>query len=133
MFGIFNEIMQKFIAAGIENPRLETRLLIASVLGIESGGIFADITLNDAQTEAVRKMAAQRTAHKPLDKILGHREFYKADFIVNEDVLSPRPDTEILVEKALQYMPPTAHNVLDLGTAHPAFHFPGIVHCDFGC
>ena len=116
MADIFNEIMQKFIAAGIENPRLETRLLIASVLGVESGGIFADIVLNDAQAEAVRRMAAQRTAHKPLDKILGHREFYKADFIVNEDVLSPRPDTEILVEKALQYMPQTARNVLDLGT-----------------
>ena len=116
MADIFSEVMQKLTAAGVESPRLETRLLIATAAGIEPAQVFSDIVLNDAQISEVRAMTAARTAHKPLDKILGRRGFYKAEFAVNEDVLSPRPDTEILVEKALQYLPQAARNVLDLGT-----------------
>ena len=61
-------------------------------------------------------MLNERLNHKPIDKILGHREFYKYDFAVNEDVLSPRPDTEILVEEALKILQnkPDA-DILDLG------------------
>ncbi len=116
MGDIFSEVMQKLMAAGVESPRLETRLLIAAAAEIESAQVFSDIVLNEAQTVKLRNMTAQRTAHKPLDKILGHRAFYKADFAVNNSVLSPRPDTEVLVEKALQYMPQNAYNILDLGT-----------------
>jgi release factor glutamine methyltransferase len=61
-------------------------------------------------------MLQQRLAHKPLDKIIGRREFYKANFVVNENVLSPRPDTEILVEEAIKLLPDTAVEILDLGT-----------------
>lgn len=116
MDGIFSEVMQNLMTAGVESPRLEARLLIAAAAGIEPEQVFADIVLNATQMLKVRAMTAARTAHKPLDKILGRRAFYKAEFAVNEDVLSPRPDTEILVEKALQYMPQNAHNILDLGT-----------------
>lgn len=53
----------------------------------------------------------------PLDKILGQKDFYKHSFFVNEDVLSPRPDTEILVEAALEIIQKSKiQNILDLGT-----------------
>ena len=112
----FSEIMQKLTAAGIESPRLETRLLIAFAADIAPSTVLPDIVLNEAQKEKLQQAVYQRTAHKPLDKILGHREFYKADFIVSEDVLSPRPDTEILVETALRYISAETRHILDLGT-----------------
>lgn len=115
MDGVFSKVVQKLAQAGIESPRLEARLLIAYVAGIDSNQVFSDIELDAVQTAQLHNVVAQRAAHKPLDKILGHRAFYKSDFTVNENVLSPRPDTEILVEKALQYMPQTAQNILDLG------------------
>lgn len=113
--GVFAEIVQKLVANGIESPRLEARLLIAAAKQIKAEQVFSDIALSALQAAKLEEMLQQRINHKPLDKILGHREFYKTDFKVNEDVLSPRSDTEILVEKALQYLPKNAGNILDLG------------------
>lgn len=112
----FSEICRILADNGIENPRLETRLLMAAVLHRAPAQIYSDTALNEVQTAEISKLLAERTAHKPLDKILGHREFYKSDFIVDENVLSPRPDTEILVEEALQLSLPKTASVLDLGT-----------------
>ena len=112
----FDFILQKLIAAGIENPRLETRILLAAVLQCAPSEIFGNVKLSVAQQRAAEDMLQQRLAHKPLDKIIGRREFYKANFVVNENVLSPRPDTEILVEEAIKLLPDTAVEILDLGT-----------------
>lgn len=116
MNNLFLQAVQTLAEAQIENPRLETRLIFADVLHCSPSEIFQDISLTSPEIEKINYMLAQRLKHKPLDKILGHREFYKYDFIVNEDVLSPRPDTEILVEAALEIL----HNIsnakiLDLG------------------
>ena len=116
MNNLFLQAVQTLAEAQIENPRLETRLIFASVLHCYPSEIFQDISLTSPEIEKINDMLKQRIKHKPLDKILGHREFYKYDFIVNEDVLSPRPDTEILVEAALEIL----HNIsnakiLDLG------------------
>lgn len=116
MVDIFSETVQKLADAKIANPRLEARLMIAGILECEPAEIYTGITLSDENIVALNNMLNERLNHKPLDKILGHREFYKYDFIVNEDVLSPRSDTEILVEEALQILKkkPNA-DILDLG------------------
>ncbi len=116
MSTVFEQIVAELSAAGIDAPRLEARLLIASVLKKAPTLVFADTTLNDAQLAKLNALLKQRLQHKPLDKILGHREFYKSDFMVNENVLSPRPDTEILVEEALRLLPDNNVKILDLGT-----------------
>ncbi len=116
MSTIFEQIVAELAAAGISGPRLEARLLIASVLKKAPTLVFADTTLNDAQLAKLNALLKQRLRHKPLDKILGHREFYKFDFAVDENVLSPRADTEILVEEALKLLPDDKSTVLDLGT-----------------
>lgn len=116
MADYFSETVQKLAVAKIENPRLETRLLFAEVLKCKPSEIYAGIKLSEEDTVKINALVQQRLRHKPLDKILGHREFYKYDFMVNEDVLSPRPDTEILLEVALEILQnlPQA-NILDLG------------------
>jgi len=116
MESFFIQIVQKLAEAQIENPRLEARLMFAEVLHRSPSEIFQDISLTDEENKKVEAMLEQRLRHKPLDKILGHREFYKYEFKVSEDVLSPRPDTEILVENALEILKSiTSAKILDLG------------------
>ncbi len=112
----FDFIVQQLASTGIPSPRLEARLLIAAILQCPPSAVFADTELSAEQKQRLNQLLQQRLAHKPLDKILGHREFYKFDFAVDENVLSPRPDTETLVEEALKLLPQTAADILDLGT-----------------
>lgn len=117
MANIFDDLVQQLANAGIESPRLEARLLLAEVLNKEPSEIFADIELAPAQDKSLQNLLQRRLSHEPLDKILGKRDFYRATFKVSDKVLSPRADTETLVEAALQLLPndnPTT--ILDLGT-----------------
>ena len=91
---------------GVEVSEFEVKLLLADVLGVEVGNLrFYNQRLSNLQSEKFEKMIDMRAAHKPVDKILGYKAFYKHDFIVSEDVLSPRQDTEILIEETLKVLP----------------------------
>ncbi len=117
MANIFDNLVQQLANSGTESPRLEARLLLAEVLNKEPSEIFADIELAPAQDKSLQNLLQRRLSHEPLDKILGKRDFYRATFKVSDKVLSPRPDTETLVEAALRLLPsdnPTT--ILDLGT-----------------
>lgn len=118
MNDFFTEMVLKLGAAGIEQPRLEARLLLAHVKKCEVAKIFSTINLTDEEKQNATELLKRRLAHEPLDKIVGHREFFKADFIVNCDVLSPRPDTETLIESVLKYYTDLGAllQILDLGT-----------------
>lgn len=116
MADYFFSIVQRLAAEKIENPRAEARLLLAEVLKCSPSEIYSEIEVSAEIISKTEALLKQRLQHKPLDKILGHREFYKYDFKVNEDVLSPRPDTEILLESALEILQNmSAANILDLG------------------
>lgn len=107
---IKEEIIKALISAQIPSPRLEANIIIKHV-----APDFPEVT--DNQKQAIKIMLQRRCNHEPLDKIIGQKEFYKSVFKVNQNVLSPRPDTEILVERALALMPKDKPDkVLDLGT-----------------
>lgn len=73
--------------------------------------------INESNEAQLRSLLMRRCAHQPLDKLLGYRDFYKNRFTVSEAVLSPRPDTEVLVEAAIEIIKQKAFTkVLDLGT-----------------
>lgn len=112
------EISRRLAGAGIENPRSEARLLAASVLKTDAGSLlFGDRVLNPDEKEQINTLVNQRLRHKPVCKILGRKGFYKFDFKVSEDVLSPRPDTEVLVEAAIEAAQKLKKpKILDLGT-----------------
>lgn len=99
---IYDEVINALVQAQIPSPRLEARLLIAAAGNLPPDEVCYTTTLTPEESAKLRQMLKQRAAHKPLDKILGHKAFYKSDFMVNEKVLSPRPDTEIAVEAALK-------------------------------
>jgi len=117
MSGFFTQIVQRLANGKISSPRLEARLICAEVLQKEPDCIsdFSDFT--PSQKQQITLLLKKRLKHFPLDKILGHRYFYKYNFITGEDVLSPRPDTEILVEAAANILRNKQLNsILDLGT-----------------
>jgi release factor glutamine methyltransferase len=99
--------------------RLEANVLIARALGVGRAWLVAhdrDV-LAPAQAAAVETLVARRLAGEPVAYILGEREFFGRAFTVTPDVLIPRPETEHLVEAALERFPadrPIA--VLDIGT-----------------
>ena len=99
---IYDEVIKALISAQIPSPRLEARILIAAAANLPPDEVCYTTTLTTEEEAKLRQMLKLRAAHKPLDKIVGHKAFYKSDFMVNEKVLSPRPDTEVSVEAALE-------------------------------
>ncbi len=102
MSSIFENTISVLSKSGISSPRLEARILISEVLGQEAGSVGMDTVLNESQEDKLGRMLALRLENMPLDKIIGSKDFYKYNFNVTCDVLSPRPDTEVLVEEALR-------------------------------
>jgi release factor glutamine methyltransferase len=99
----------------------EARLLLASASGLSRAALAAhpDALLNEAAADRFRAAAARRRAGEPIAYLLGEREFYGVSLAVTPDVLIPRPETELLVEFALEHLPPGGR-LLDLGTGSGA-------------
>jgi release factor glutamine methyltransferase len=114
---------QDFAGRGIASPRLDAELLVAKALGTDRVGLYLDLNrpLVDQERSAIRPLVARRREREPVAYILGHRDFYGRRFKVTPDVLIPRPDTETLVEHALECIPEDAPcRVLDVGTGSGA-------------
>lgn len=117
MQDIFTDTIQQLSTANIKSPRLEARILLAHILGCTPSEIVSNVELNSEQYTQLQVLLQRRLNHEPLDKITGRREFYKYTFYTSNDVLSPRPDTEILVEEALKIIHINKNvYILDLGT-----------------
>lgn len=103
--------------AGIDNPRLEARLLLAHALGVEQSDL-AVMPEADLAPDAFLALVARRAAREPLAYILGRREFWSLNFEVSPATLIPRPDSETLIAAALSLRPKRerVRRVLDLGT-----------------
>ncbi len=116
-FSIYQKTINELIEAQIHSPRLEARILIAASANIDVNDVNSDTKLNNEQINKLNIMTLERKNHKPLDKIIGMKGFYCYDFYTSEDVLSPRPDTEVLVEEAIKIIKKNNFkNLLDLGT-----------------
>jgi release factor glutamine methyltransferase len=96
-------IQADFERRGVDSARLEADLIVAHTLGLKRIALFLDPDrpLMDSELAGIRKLVERRRGHEPMAYILGEREFYGRGFEVNAAVLIPRPDTELLVERAL--------------------------------
>ncbi len=120
---IKRSIITQFREAGLETPDLDARALIMAATGFTHTDLIArSRDYPSAETlDLIEGYAARRLAGEPVDHILGYREFYGRRFKVSKDVLSPRPETEMLVDAALAMLKdkPKAR-ILDLGTGSGA-------------
>lgn len=115
---------------------LDAQILLAHVLGRPRTWLLAnlDAPLTPPQLDSADQAFARLEAGEPLPYILGHWEFYGLDFNVTPDVLIPRPETEILVEKAIKWLAadPNRRSVADVGTGSGiiaisiAMHIPNV-------
>ena len=125
---IVKEALQQAQALGL--ARIDAQMLLLHVLGRQSGGRAWLLThdedmLTAPQAEAYAALCARRLGAEPVAYLLGHKEFYGLDLAVDARVLDPRPDTETLVDWALELMPiqtqaAPACRVVDLGTGSGA-------------
>lgn len=101
-------------------PRLDAELLLVDICGISRTHLLAewDTLLSPAQTERFHVTVGRRAAGEPIAYVLGTKEFYGRSFIVDRRVLVPRPETELLVEHALDWARHRAGrlDVADIGT-----------------
>ncbi|MBA2410204.1 MAG: peptide chain release factor N(5)-glutamine methyltransferase [Gammaproteobacteria bacterium] len=106
-----------------ETPALDAELLLARALERDRSYLHAhpEAVLNEAQRRHFDNMVQRRAQGEPLAYILGFKEFWSLKLRVTQDVLIPRPETELLVELALARIPERARwNVADLGTGSGA-------------
>ncbi len=105
-----------------DSPRLDAELLLAEILGVGRGTLLArmDDALDAAQSARFEALIARRAAGEPLAYLTGHREFWSLKLAVTPDVLVPRPESELLVERALALLGPSPAAVADLGTGSGA-------------
>lgn len=102
-----------------ESPRLDAELLLALALDVPRSYLFAhpEDRLDPAASGRFFASVEKRRGGMPLAYITGEKEFWSMSLLVGSDTLVPRPETETLVEQALQRIPPDAERqLLDLGT-----------------
>ena len=118
-----DEATAQLTKAGVDSPRLCAEVLAREVLGGEASGsarlfciLEAGREIEAAERERMQTLVAQRATGQPLAQIIGRKEFYGRDFVVTRHTLIPRPETELLVDTALELLPQTPLHFADLGT-----------------
>lgn len=120
LVSLWTDVRKRLEAAGIDTPVLDARLLLEAGAGVTRLEIVTDPrrVIDDAQVAAVNALTKRREAREPVSHILGRKHFWTLDLAVNANVLTPRPETEFVVEAGLQELLPAdaPHRILDLGT-----------------
>ena len=120
---ILKEIQRKlcnnFSIIGIETPELDARIILKEVLSLDDKDLILKESL-DIPNELIEKIIAiesRRLNGEPISKIFKKRDFYNSTFLISNDVLDPRPETELIVEIANNFIDKNeGKNILDLGT-----------------
>jgi release factor glutamine methyltransferase len=116
----------RLAAAGLDNAALDARLLLAAATGRETARLIADSRepLGEAAMSRFAAMLERRLKREPVARIVGEKEFWGLPIGVNAATLVPRPETEILVEAALDairdFHPAQPIHICDLGTGSGA-------------
>jgi len=119
----WNAAKQRLQAAGVEGPVIDARLLVEAAADASRTDIIGEPRrpLTKEQARRLEDFIARRERREPVSHILGRKGFWKIMLSVTPHVLTPRPDTETLVEWALrQYPDGLAFNMLDLGVGSGA-------------
>jgi release factor glutamine methyltransferase len=108
---------ERLARSGVPDPQKDARWLMSAALAIPRSRLLAASAdpIEDAALATFFQMIEARSRRQPVAQITGRREFWGREFLVTGDVLDPRPETETLVELALECAPASAR-ILDLGT-----------------
>lgn len=126
--GIVRRLTAAFRSAGLEQPALDARLLVAAALDVDQVTLLRapERVLSGPEYAAAERMADRRLMHEPVSRILGRRWFHGLEFDIDSSTLDPRPETETLVDGVLTRLRErgaantTPIRILDLGTGSGA-------------
>lgn len=114
------QLTKQLAAASIEDPAYDAKQLIQSVLQMDASQIivYDDRSLSEQEQAECLALAGRRIAREPLSHLLEYKDFWKDRFLVSRDVLTPRADSETLIEAMLDAKKDHELNgrILDLGT-----------------
>ena len=113
------KLSKNFLINGIETPELDARLVLKEVLSFDDKDLILkeNLDISEELTKKIFAIEARRLKGEPISKIFKKRDFYKSTFIISNDVLDPRPETELIVEIANDFIKKNkVKNILDLGT-----------------
>jgi release factor glutamine methyltransferase len=115
----------------VDNPSLVAEILLRHALQINRVQLYTDLNqeINAAQLEDYDRLIQRQLQGEPVAYITGHKEFYGLDFYVDSRVLIPRPESELLVELALDRVKENSvSNIADVGTGSGAIAISLAVH-----
>lgn len=115
---ILKEATSELDSGGVPEARREAGALLSFILGKDRTFLIshAEDSIDENSLVRLREFVERRAAGEPLQYITGVQDFYGREFRVTPDVLIPRPETELLVEAALQIVGDTAPLICDVGT-----------------
>ncbi|MCZ4432799.1 peptide chain release factor N(5)-glutamine methyltransferase [Agrobacterium sp. SOY23] len=123
-------------AAGIDDPLLDARLLIAEVVDFSLTDFVMkpDRPVTVEENASIVAMIERRASGEPVHRILGHREFHGLDLLLSKETLEPRPDTEVLVDTLLPALKKVvlargSARILDMGTGTGAIALALLKEC----
>lgn len=105
----------ELLTAVSESPQLDTELLTCHALGISKAEYLTRLD-EECEVSGLSDLIGRRMAHEPIAYILGEWEFFSLDLAIRPPTLVPRPETEHMVEWALELLPENGGRMLDIGT-----------------
>ncbi len=129
-----NFAKQRIDGAGYSTSHLDAQVILAYVLGVARTWLFAhyDYQLTAEQANAYTGLVARRMAHEPVAYLVGRKEFYGLEFIVDRRTLIPRPETELLVDAVLDQAEEydgAPVRIVDVGTGSGAIALAVATNC----
>ena len=112
-------ITKKLFDSGIETSSLDSRIILKEVFCFDEKELIlnSQLIVPDNKINEVDKILSRRVSGEPVSKIFGKRDFYKSTFLISKDVLDPRPETELIIEIANNFILDKGYkNFIDLGT-----------------
>ena len=98
---LIKESLTKLKQKNIINPELDLRILLNHASKKKKEIIFSNVNLDNIDIVKFKSYLQQRINRQPIAKIIKNKPFWKNDFYVNNFVLDPRPETELIIEEAL--------------------------------
>jgi len=132
LLDLLNEASSFFVSKGMEAARLQTELLLAAALGLNRLDLYLQFEkiVSAQEAEVFRGFVRERLKGKPLQYVTGFAAFRNLELSVGPGVLIPRPETEIVVEVALELLGEGQARILDLGCGSGAIAIAVCSECE---
>jgi release factor glutamine methyltransferase len=103
--GVVHDVERELRAAGVPSPRVDAEILVAQVLGLKRSQLYSSgREVSDREIGRLRELVDRRLGREPLAYILGEWGFRRLELKVDERALIPRPETEVVVERCLEFL-----------------------------